>query len=131
MFNGVHHVSKQTGVPVSIDITGGFFQSFILFVCLILVCEIPDINIIRGFSAQLNGSFFSKYIESFFQILRIYIGRTFYGSNSSIFKFHYSHSHILSFQVIMKLLSGLSINLFHFISHHPTKKIDSMNTLIH
>ena len=46
MLDGVHHVGKEAGMAVAVDIAGGLLKSLILLVVLGLIGKVPDINVI-------------------------------------------------------------------------------------
>ena len=118
-------------MTISIDIACLFFHAPI---CLIFSCSIgkfPYIYIIGRSSTDFNGSVFPKDVQRFFQVLWIDIYCAFYSTNSPILELYNSHTNIFSFKIVMELLFCYTVYLFNFVSHHPAKKIYSVNALIH
>ena len=110
-------------MSISIYIAGSFLQVLILGVLCLLILECPHIYVIGGGTSQLHSSVLTEHIQSLFQILRIYIGSSLDGSDSTVFEFYNSHTDVLGLQIMMELLSGHTIDLIYLISEHPAKKV--------
>ncbi len=118
-------------MSVAVHIACLLMQILPVYVFCCFISKIPDINIVCRCAANLYSALLTENIQCFFKVLGIYICCTLYCCNCSITEFKHCHSDILCFKIVMKLLTGYPIYFFDFITHHPSKQINSMNTLIH
>ncbi len=72
-------------MTVSVDVAGRFLQTLVLLVLFSFVCKIPDVDVIGGGAAELDGAVFTEQIEGFLQIFRVNVGGSFDGGNCAVF----------------------------------------------
>ena len=74
MLDGVHHVGKEAGVAVAVDIGGSLLQALVFLVVGGLMGEVPHINIIGRGAAKLHGAGLTEQVKSLLQILGVDVG---------------------------------------------------------
>ena len=80
VLDGVDHISIEAGVAVAVDVAGRFLQALVLLVLLALVGEVPDVDVVGGFAAELDGAVLAEQVEGLLQILRVDVGGALDGS---------------------------------------------------
>ena len=58
LLDGFNHIRIQAGMSVSVDVAGRFLQPLVLLVLFSFVCKIPDVDVIGGGAAELDGAVF-------------------------------------------------------------------------
>ncbi|CAN4071007.1 Dihydrolipoamide acetyltransferase component of pyruvate dehydrogenase complex, partial [Dysosmobacter welbionis] len=131
MDDGVHHIRVNGGMAVAVDIAGGLLKPLQGCVLLPLVGKLPDVDVIGGGTADLHRSRLTEEIQRLFQVFGVDVGGALDGADGAVGEFHHRHAHVLTFQIVMELLSRLGIDLHHIIPHHPAQKIHAMDALVH
>lgn len=97
-----HHVSVKRRMAIAVYIRRIVTECFLyLFRVVQIIRKIPFFNNVYRMSSCFNRSLLPKYIQSFFQILREYIGRSFDNTVTAVGKFHKGNTHILRINIIM------------------------------
>ena len=118
-------------MSIAINIACRFFKALILLILFTFIGEVPYINVVCTLATKLDSACLTKKVKRLLKILWEDIGCSFNGTNCSIVELHNCHTDILTFQIVMLLLTCDTIDFINFITHHPTEKIDSMDTLVH
>ena len=131
VLDGVDHIGIEAGVTVAVDVAGRFLQALVLLVLLALVGEVPDIDVVGGFAAELDGAVLAKQVEGLLQILRVDVGGALDGGYRAVLKLDNRHADILCLEVVVELLAGDAVDLVDLLAHHPAQQVDAVDALVH
>ena len=118
-------------MAVAVDVAGRFLQALVLLVLLALVGEVPDIDVVGGFAAELDGAVLAKQVEGLLQILRVDVGGALDGGYRTVLKLDNRHADILCLEVVVELLAGDTVDLVDLLAHHPAQQVDAVDALVH
>ena len=131
MQNGINDVGEEGGVPVAVDVAGGLPEAPVGGIGEVLVSEVPDVNVVCGLAAELDGALFPKNVEGFLQVLGEDVGGALDGGNGPVFELDDSHAHVLGLQVMVELLPGQAVDLVDVITEGPAEEVNTVDALVH
>src|SRR5699024_2645690 len=96
-----------------------------------LVGEVPDVDVVGGFSAELDGAVLAEQVESLLQILRVDVGGALDGGYRTVLKLDNRHADVLGLEVVVELLAGDAVDLVDLLAQHLAPPVDAVDALVH
>ncbi len=118
-------------MPVAVDVAGGLPESPVVGIAGDGVCKVPDVNVVGGFAAELDGALFAKDVEGFLQVLWEDVGGALNGGNGAAAEPDEGHAHVLGLEVMVELLPGLAVDLEDVVAEGPAQEVNAVDALVH
>lgn len=128
---GVDDVGEEGGVSVAVDVAGGLPESPAVGIGAERVRKVPDVNVVGGLAAELDGAPFPENVECFLQVLGEDVGGALNGGNGAVPEPDDGHAHVLGLQVMVELLPGLAVYLVNVVAEGPAQEVNAVDALVH